>query len=119
MGIIIMNGKEYAGSGSEWHEYSTEEKVVGKWIDGKPLYEKTWDFGSDVAFASQSWTNTTIKVSDYNIKNIIGVTGINNGGTVFGYVSANRDQTYVQIYQTRNVGISLRYVTLQYTKTTD
>lgn len=35
-----MNGKEYAGSGSEWHEYSTEEKVVGKWIDGKPLYEK-------------------------------------------------------------------------------
>ena len=44
MGMIIMNGKEYAGSGSEWHEYSTEEKVVGKWIDGKPLYQKTLSF---------------------------------------------------------------------------
>lgn len=41
MGKMILNGKEYAGSGSEWHEYSTEEKVVGKWVDGKPLYEKT------------------------------------------------------------------------------
>lgn len=26
------------------HEYSTEEKVVGKWIDGKPLYEKVIAF---------------------------------------------------------------------------
>lgn len=25
----------------DYHEYSTEEKVVGKWIDGKTLYEKT------------------------------------------------------------------------------
>ena len=41
MGKLILNGKEYAGSGSEWHEYSTEERVVGKWIDGKPIYEKT------------------------------------------------------------------------------
>lgn len=41
MGKMILNGKEYAGSGSEWHEYSTDEKVVGKWIDGKPLYQKS------------------------------------------------------------------------------
>ena len=25
---------------SQQHEYNTEEKVVGKWIDGKPIYEK-------------------------------------------------------------------------------
>ena len=41
MGKMMLNGKEYAGSGSKWHEYSTSEKVVGKWIDGKPIYEKT------------------------------------------------------------------------------
>lgn len=46
MGKMILNGKEYAGSGSEWHEYSTDEKIVGKWIDGKPLYEKTVTFNS-------------------------------------------------------------------------
>lgn len=26
------------------HEYSTEEKIVGKWIDGKPIYEKVVSF---------------------------------------------------------------------------
>lgn len=36
-------------NGSVWindnlHEYSTEEKVVGKWIDGKPIYEKVITF---------------------------------------------------------------------------
>lgn len=28
------------------HNYSTEEQVVGKWIDGKPLYEKTFYFNN-------------------------------------------------------------------------
>lgn len=27
--------------GSHMHNYSTEEQIVGTWIDGKPLYEKT------------------------------------------------------------------------------
>ena len=37
-------------NGSVWindynlHEYSTEEKVVGKWVDGKPIYEKVISF---------------------------------------------------------------------------
>ena len=29
------------GGGGSSYEYSTEEKVVGKWIDGKPLYRIT------------------------------------------------------------------------------
>jgi len=29
------------GGGSSTHEYSTDEQVVGKWIDGSDLYEKT------------------------------------------------------------------------------
>lgn len=37
-------------NGSVWvndkylHEYSTEEKIIGKWIDGKPIYEKVISF---------------------------------------------------------------------------
>lgn len=41
MSLIIKNGIEYAGSGSSSHEYSTTEQVVGKWIDGRDVYEKT------------------------------------------------------------------------------
>ena len=36
--------------------YSTEEKIVGKWIDGKPLYQKTFDFGSNINIDTSSWT---------------------------------------------------------------
>ena len=39
MGRIFYNGSLYSGNAS--HNYSTDEQVVGTWIDGKPLYEKT------------------------------------------------------------------------------
>lgn len=47
MGMIIKNGVVYAGGGggSSSHEYSTTERVVGKWVDGSNLYEKTYIFG--------------------------------------------------------------------------
>lgn len=43
MGMIIKNGVVYAGGGggSYSHEYSTTEKVVGTWIDGSNVYERT------------------------------------------------------------------------------
>lgn len=99
--------------------YSTEEKMVGYWTDGKPLYQKTWDLGSDLLVNSNTWTDTSIRVSDFNIENIIHASGLNSGGSFFGFVASNRDQTYVQILQTRNAQITVRYFTLRYTKTTD
>jgi hypothetical protein len=29
-----------------YHKYSTEEHIVGEWIDGRPIYEKTVDLGA-------------------------------------------------------------------------
>ena len=37
--ILKYNGSVWVND-DNLHEYSTEEKVVGKWIDGKPIYEK-------------------------------------------------------------------------------
>lgn len=48
------------------HNYSTEEKVVGTWIDGKPLYEKT------VVYEGALKTNTTI-YQDESINEVIEV----------------------------------------------
>lgn len=40
-----QQGSLYAPSGSTaQHIYSTEEQVIGKWIDNKTLYEKTYIF---------------------------------------------------------------------------
>ena len=37
--ILKYNGSMWINS-DNLHEYSTEEKIVGKWIDGKTIYEK-------------------------------------------------------------------------------
>lgn len=40
----------YDATAGRWvnggHKYSTDEHVVGTWIDGKPIYEKTINFGT-------------------------------------------------------------------------
>lgn len=44
MSGIIINGQVYPCGGS-YEVYSTEEQVIGVWIDGKPLYRKVIDLG--------------------------------------------------------------------------
>lgn len=38
----VIGNQVSSGGGSALHVYSTEEKVVGTWVDGKPLYELTF-----------------------------------------------------------------------------
>ena len=45
------------------NEYSTKEKIVSKWIDGKPLYRKT-------IFVSSLPNNEDAKEYSHNIKNM-------------------------------------------------
>lgn len=53
------------------HEYSTEEKVVGKWIDGKDIYEKVIETGY---LPNNSSIN--ISVENLNIDNVIELRGM-------------------------------------------
>lgn len=49
----ISNLENKVNSG---HVYSTDEKVVGKWIDGRNIYEKTWQI--DNVTATNNWDVT-------------------------------------------------------------
>ena len=59
-------------------KYSTDEQIVGEWIDGKPLYQKTVDLG----------VLTNGKVVNHNISNIAqivdvqGIAFLSNGQTL-------------------------------------
>ena len=49
--------------------YSTEETIVGKWIDGKPIYRRVYNIS--LTFNGDTWkdsgiTNTTIDVITYS-----------------------------------------------------
>lgn len=50
----ISNLENKVNSG---HVYSTEEKVVGAWIDGRVIYEKTWVIENTTAPSNWDVTN--------------------------------------------------------------
>lgn len=108
--------------------YSTNEQVIGTWIDGKPLYEKTVNIPS-----LPNATQSTYAHGIVNYKEFVSVTGYakNSTGTNFPLPFANASNANYAITLfinndniTINTGTSDRssysgYVTLRYTKTTD
>lgn len=100
------------------HTYSTNEQVVGTWIDDKPIYERVYELPSTLSLASNTWTNTS--VSNANMKAILKATGITTYGTLFDFFGAARDSgSYVRLLSTRPSGVDINVLILQYTKTTD
>lgn len=125
MSKMIFNGLEFV-NGVQINElypicYDTDEREVGCWIDGKPLYQKTWDFGNAITVNSNAWTDTSISNSDIEaIVKVVGGNLFSGKITCFDGLSATADSgSVVKILQNRNIAISVRYLTLQYTKTTD
>ncbi len=52
---IAENAGGGGGGGSEVN-YSTEEKLIGTWIDEKPLYQKTLTYNTTISLNDSSWT---------------------------------------------------------------
>lgn len=123
-------------SGVPTHHYSTTEQVVGTWIDGKPLYEKTLkiinniDFSTGVEIATGISNPEFVKIVEgyfYDSPNDgIGALPYNQG------VSSLGDWIYLPVYKQSTNKLVLkttatfsannaRYlvIVLQYTKTTD
>lgn len=123
-----------AGSGT-WttqgeyaHHYNASEKVIGAWIDGKPLYEKVFQ-----GTLTNPSTNTLIDLVDITSLNVDTVCNIS--GTAHAYSSSfnrwlsmginltyqyNVSSKYICLVQSYSSQCTFDYkVILQYTKTTD
>lgn len=108
----VAGSGKWTTQGTPTHHYSTTEQVIGTWIDGKPLYEKTWTFSSSVGV---NWNDTGIPIGD--IKQLIMVKLYNNIGTCFmGAASIDHSTIYINY---ANASYYADGMTLQYTKTTD
>lgn len=104
------------------NNYSTTEKVVGKWVDGKPLYQRTWT-GLDVTPAYNSWTNV-VNISSINIDRIIAIKNLNraDGHLLFdgGGLEFFMNNEYITAEYSFDINRRPIYtLTIQYTKTTD
>lgn len=100
------------------HHYSTSEKIVGTWIDGSTVYERTWDFSSNpISLPYDTWVNTTIQSSD-GVSRIISAECLTSNFLVMdgNEITVGAANYPVGICAKINHGRSLGYLTLQYTK---
>ena len=126
-----MTVGEYTVQGFD--DYSEEEKIIGRWINGKPLYRKT------LILTAPSAIGTTVMYKIDNsleVKNLYGY--IDNGSTEnpqcipFNYYNDNNNFIFTRVRwvsSNQQIGITigdsktliskLVYITLEYTKTTD
>ena len=108
--------------------YSTDEKLIGRWIDGKPLYQKTCVFTNVAYGTSGKYLYHQIE----NIENIIDFEGVfvkpSTGETYLPNVYLANDYcTCAIMITTESINYSLSSAwgantlkcTIKYTKTTD
>ena len=103
------------------HHYSTSEKIVGTWIDGSTVYERTWDFSANPkTVAYNSWTSLGINIP--NAKELLsseissGTYGIDACGIEFELRVNDNYSVYAEYNQNANIR-KIKYLTFQYTKT--
>lgn len=118
------------GGGSSDHNYSTTEQKVGKWIDGKDLYEKTTNLGEIPANASTDLlvgigVNVVETMVSYNITAVV-PSGVcmnlptpmpSNSLKYASYIDGyNKATDKITIITGESRTFSNAYVTLRYTK---
>lgn len=97
------------------HHYSTDEKVVGTWINGKTIYEITTDMGTaGVSINSGASKDSNIPIG--NIENITYSQAISQSGKYFPVFGAELGDSYVQMINMGSSNRNVRWFTIQYTK---
>lgn len=97
--------------------YSDVERVIGVWRDNKPLYQRTFDLGSDISISNTSWYSAIVSIT--NVENITHCFGLYSGGTYYPLMAYHTGDNVNVLACRANSGATVRYLTLCYTKTTD
>lgn len=132
--MMYVNGQAVApiGYATLGHNYSTDEQVVGTWIDGKPLYEKTIAIEKNTLSSGEHTYNHGIA----NVDLIFAENGFGKGSTGYNFPVPNPHGSWTQwgvgLYDITttefkmyfgsnliNRGVDYIYLTFAYTKTTD
>lgn len=122
--LVKVAGNAANADLKDMNVYSTEEKIVGTWIDGKPIYRKV----ITSTFGLPSGGRKTLTLSNFGVNNVetpISSTIISSDG---GYMGI-RDINVLTAFKATTVDIALtsgyslnsgeQKIILEYTKTTD
>lgn len=121
---VPMPSFDYSNTSPEAMNFSTDEKVIGTWIDGKPLYQKTYNYSTPKTIGS-GWV-TIEDLSDLHIEEMVssytyGVIDNSNIGELTQLNSAqiSLNGNNYSAYKLTNFTTQVNWFTIQYTKTTD
>ena len=113
--------------------YSTDEQVVGVWVDNKPIYQKTIKYDTAITVTTTENDVTIADLSSLNIDEPVNLWGrfLSSGGSQWSIfnnaASAMTNRMYISnnelhVQSKRGSGsvtLTEIVVTIQYTKTTD
>ena len=103
------------------NNYSTEEQVIGTWINGKPLYQRSFNVNTSIPYNSSRGIaildTFTPLVSNSIIVNAYATGEINSKMTFAPLMIRETDNTNWKIYALNDM--DMKTITLQYAKTTD
>lgn len=132
---ITNYGQSITGAIDNILTYSTAEKIVGKWIDGRPLYGRLINCGTLPSEAKENYTMASITNVDHaHIRFAYGYNSSNGLTMTFPYVVSSNTSANVAVHifiqaNTTTAGITVNtgsdrtlfgklYVYAEYTKTT-
>lgn len=98
-------------------DYSTTEKEIGKWIDGRTVYRRVVELDSDVSVSPSSWISiNALPLSTYkHILNIRGYTSSLNN--MWNLMTASDSGSYVRLLVARDgQSVNVRYLLVEYLK---
>ena len=104
------------------NDYSTTEKIVGTWIDGKPVYQRCFVLTNSITLVPDQFLSIS-EVTIQNARNIKTQINMNSGGGNSFAIDAKIQDDHPSIRYTGSTsGLTLGEGTVlicQYTKTTD
>lgn len=113
--------------------YSSDEVLIGKWINNKPIYRKTFNFGT-LPDTTEKSISTNLNANDVHIVKIYGIAYRSSDDTYYTLPYASpTDENNISclVVKTNNIlniklisgydrtNVQECYITLEYTKTID
>ncbi len=121
----VAGSGDFVPSGAPAVHYSTEEQVVGTWIDGRTVYEKTWSIDNTNV---SSWVTIDHNISNFDMAiSVVGSYKQSSGNqqtyimpyyessTAFGYIAFRDTTLWYRI--SGGLGVGKLVFTARYLKT--
>lgn len=127
-GTIYLITDVTGGNSANYHIYSASEQIVGKWIDGSTLYERTFNLNNR-DYGNNSWSNNILGTTGIEIINFEGFYCINQNNTRYpigafyrasttaASVCTNTDLTDLNFFNNMGFIVNRVCITIRYIKT--